>query len=244
MATHCAHAANATCPASELRPVPDKVSDEDAAFNTLAEVVMNAMRRARVVWGESIAVVGLGLLGSLTARICAHAGAYRVFGIELSEKRLGCLPKGPAFHALRGEVGDLRQALLRRNDGRLADVVFEATGNPDVIPQELILLRPQGRFVILSSPSGPSQYDFHDLCNRESFTIIGAHYFSHPAAATPDNPWTAVRHSEIFQDCLASGHVAVGDLITHRFSYERASEAYDLLTNSRDEAMGVILEWS
>jgi 2-desacetyl-2-hydroxyethyl bacteriochlorophyllide A dehydrogenase len=243
VASHCPHAAYVSCAAGELRHIPNAVADEDATLNTLAEVVMNGVRRAGLAWGETVAIVGLGLLGQLTARVCAVMGAQTIFGIEISAARLRYLPVAAYFHPLLGAACDLGEAIQGVNGGRLADVVFEVTGNPEVIPDELRLLRTQGRFVILSSPTGYSQFDFHDLCNRESYTIIGAHYFSHPSVATPDNPWTAVRHSEIFMSYLASRRIAVNDLISHRFSYKNASAAYGLLDGQRDTAMGVILEW-
>jgi 2-desacetyl-2-hydroxyethyl bacteriochlorophyllide A dehydrogenase len=243
VATHGQHAAYVTCAAAELRQIPDAVADEDATLNTLAEVAMNGIRRSGLAWGETVAIVGLGLIGQLTARLCAVLGSGEIFGIEISENRLRYLPRANYIHPMLGAVGDLGEAIQSNNRERLADVVFEVTGNPEVIPDELRLLRAQGRFVILSSPTGYSQFDFHDLCNRESFTIIGAHYFSHPSVATPGNPWTAIRHSELFMSYLADRRLTVNELISHRFSYKQASAAYGLLDGQRDSAMGVILEW-
>src|ERR1041384_3965251 len=241
--THTAHAAYVTCAVSALRPLPETVRAEDATFGTLSEVVMNGLRRGQLTWGESVAVVGLGLLGQLCVRLCALAGAQMVFGIELSPRRLQWLPEGASFYGLLGAAGEFRETIMERNKSRLPGVVFELTSDPEAIPGQLTLLRPQGRFVILSSPRGATLFDFHDLCNRQSFTIIGAHGFSHPPVETLNNPWTGRRHGELFLDLLAAGKLSVRELISHRLPYQHAPEAYELLASRRAEAMGVVLDW-
>jgi threonine dehydrogenase-like Zn-dependent dehydrogenase len=237
--SHTPHAAYTVCAAAELRRVPDGVSDEAAALATLAEVVMNGLRRSRLTWGESVAVVGLGLLGQLAARFARLAGARRIHALDLAEPRLARLPAGPAFVPLQGTPDELRPAIGEEG----VDLVVECTGNPRAIPGQLRLLRPQGRFLLVSSPGGPCELDFHDLCNRSSLTLIGAHYFSHPPQASFDDPWTAKRHGELFLDWLASGDLSVDELVTHRFPGPQAPEAYALLRERRLETLGVVFDW-
>jgi len=241
--SHTPHAAYTVCRIAELRPVPDGVSDEAAALTTLAEVVMNGLRRSQLTWGESVAVVGLGLLGQLAARLARLAGARPVFGVDLAPERLALLPADPAYVPLRGQAGELVEAVRGRHREAGVDLVVEATGNPAALPGQALLLRPQGRLLIVSSPSGPSTFDFHDLCNRTSLTLIGAHYFSHPPQATFHSPWSALRHGELFLDLVAAGDLRVDDLVTHRFPGERALEAYDLLRARRQETLGVVFDW-
>jgi 2-desacetyl-2-hydroxyethyl bacteriochlorophyllide A dehydrogenase len=248
--SHTPHAAFTVCAASELRPVPPAVSDEAAALCTLAEVASNGLRRAALTWGESVAVVGLGLLGQLSARLARLAGARPIFGIDMAPERLLRLPQDDAAYVpLAGEAGALAAAVRdRRPGGALSgaagvDLVIEASGNPGALPGAARLLRPQGRLLILSSPSGPTAYDFHDLCNRNSLTLVGAHYFSHPAPATPANPWSAARHAELFLERVAAGDLRVDELVTHRFPARQALDAYALLRGRRAATLGMVLDW-
>jgi threonine dehydrogenase-like Zn-dependent dehydrogenase len=241
--SHSPHASYAICAAAELRPVPDGVSDEAAAFTTLAEVVMNGLRRAALSWGESVAVVGLGVLGQLAVRLARLAGARPVFGIDLAPERLARLPADPAVVPLAGAVARQVEAVRGRHRPAGVDLVVEATGSPQALPDQALLLRPQGRLLVLSSPSGPSSFDFHDLCNRTSLTLIGAHYFSHPPDATPNTPWTAGRHGDLFLEWLAAGELRVDDLVTDRFAGERAEAAYALLRERRRDTLGLLLDW-
>ena len=97
---------------------------------------------------------------------------------------------------------------------------------------------------MVSSPSGRTEFDFHDLCNAPSFTIIGTHNGSHPEHAILDNPWTKTRDSEYFFDMVADGELDMAPLISHRGGYAEAVGLYEMLLADRSEAMGVVLEWS
>ena len=242
--SYAAHAAYVLGRPSALRQIQREIPDEEAAFFTLAEIAMNGVRRGQVTWGETVAVYGLGLLGQLVARLCRLAGAGLVVGVDLAASRLALLPQLPRMAALNPAEGDLvarAQALTR---GRLADVVFELTGNPEAIPGEFALLRPQGRMVLLSSPRGPTPlFDFHDLCNSPSHTIIGAHNSSHPTHETPHTPWTRPRHAELFFDLVATRELEIAPLISHRLPCTEAPRIYAELLADRTQAMGVVLEW-
>jgi len=117
-------------------------------------------------------------------------------------------------------------------------------GDPGLIPGEFKCLRRQGRFVVISSPRGPTPFDFHDLCNRPSYTIIGAHLASQPRCETPDNPWTSERESELFFRMIETGELDPGQLVTHRVSYRQAPETYEALLRDRSKAMGVLTSWT
>ncbi len=242
--SHAPHQARALAPARKLARVPSGVPWEQATFATLAKVAMNGVRRSGLTWGESAAVLGLGIIGQLAVRFCLLGGARPVFALEPSEERRALLPAHPGVIALPGGDGAAMSALLAaQNGGRKADVAIDLTGAAAVVPEAARLLRTGGRLVIAGSPRGVSSYDFHDLCNRESISIIGAHSAHHPLEETPFSPFTSARHGELFLGLTQAGELDMGPLITHRFSATNASAAYALLRTARHTAMGVILEW-
>ena len=230
-------------PFQTYRLIPEGIADEEAVFFTFAEIVMNAVRRGDVRWGETVAVYGLGLLGQFAVRFAHFAGAAPVVGLDLADHRLDYLPAKARVIGLNpGEKGWKEQFADATARGE-ADVVIEATGNPDAITQEFRILREQGRLVLLSSPHGKTPFDFHDHCNAGSYAIIGAHNRSHPLLEQPQTPWTHHRHAELFFSLLADGTLSVAELVSHRYSYERALDAYDLLVEDRTQAMGVMFKW-
>lgn len=243
VATYGNHARYVCQPAASARPIRDEVADEQAVFFTIAEIVMNGVRRGGVTWGETVVVNGLGLLGQLTVRCCRLAGARPVLAVDPVAARRDRLPQEPGIVPVDPQSEDVAELAATLTKGRKADVAFEVTGNPDLIPGQVAALRRMGRFVILSSPKGPSTFDFHDLCNSPSLTIIGAHNMSHPKCEEGDNPWTMLRHAELFFELLAAGDLDMDPLISHRAAYPEAPALYQMLREDRGQAMGVLLQW-
>ena len=244
VASYAPHSAHTVLSPERVRVVHREIPDEEAVFFTIAEIVMNGVRRGQVTWGESVIVYGLGLLGQLVVRFCHLAGARPVIGIDISEKRLGMLPDAPGISGLSPQETDIAKVVGELTKNRMGDVVFEVTGNPDLIPEEFRVLKRQGRLVVLSSPRGVTRnFDFHDLCNSPSFTIIGAHNGSHPRFETPYNQWTQKRHAELFFNLVGDGEIDMKPLITHRIPYAEAPETYQMLLNDRTRAMGVVIDW-
>lgn len=243
VATRAPHRQYAAVAAGDCVPVPDSVPAEEAAFFALAGIAMNGLRRGGVDWGETVAVYGLGLVGQLASRFCHVAGARPVVGFDIAPDRVEYLPERPSLVGADPETDDPQAVVRDAANERLADVVFEATGLPDVLPTEFEVLREQGTFVVLSSPRGTTEFDFHDLCNGPSYDIVGAHELSHAPVATPRDPWTHERHYELFFDLLDDGSVDIGDLVSHRVPHDDAPETYERLLADRSEAMGVVFEW-
>lgn len=231
--------------AADVEPVRQRTVHLDhLPFVTLGQVAMNGVRRGRVTWGETVVVFGAGIVGQLAARFCRIAGARPVVVIDPLQDRLDRLPRDPAMIALRAGIGELRQAVAEVTGGRMADVVFEVTGRPDLIPGEFEALSPrEGRFVLLSSPRGTTSIDFHDLCNAPSHTIIGAHNSSHPGRGCGENAWTSARHARLMLDLLGSGDLDLEPLITSRLAFSDAAQAYTRLSAAPPQDLGIILDW-
>jgi 2-desacetyl-2-hydroxyethyl bacteriochlorophyllide A dehydrogenase len=243
LAGHAPHADRAVVTVNRAEPVPSEVSPEAAAFLPLAQITLNGVRQAEVAFGESVVILGAGLIGQLTARFCRLAGARPVLLVDQSEPRLahasqtGCI----LVNAADGET--VERAVQTETRSLKADVVIEASGNPSLIPLALRLARRKGRVVILGSPRGPVSLDLHDEVHTLGLRIIGAHNSTHPPVETPDSPWTLHRHARLFFDLLSDHTLDVSSLITHRFPGARAADAYQMLLEDRTRAMGVILDW-
>jgi 2-desacetyl-2-hydroxyethyl bacteriochlorophyllide A dehydrogenase len=226
--------------------VPDDVSDEEATFGTLSATVMNSVRLADIKLGESVIIVGVGILGQLACQFSRLCGGYPVIAVDLSQKRLEIVKNLGATYTINSKEEDVEERVKELTGGRGGDVVFEVTGNPKVITWELGLVKRQGRLILLSSPRGPTELDFHDLVNWPSRVIIGTHTSSHPSHETPYNPWTWERNIQLFFEFLSTGIVNVKDLITDRYRWTEAKTAYQRLLDplgERLEALGVILDF-
>ncbi|RJS87968.1 hypothetical protein CW705_09675 [Candidatus Bathyarchaeota archaeon] len=226
--------------------VPNGISDEEATFGTLSATVMNSVRLANIKLGETVIVVGAGILGQLACQFSRLCGGFPVIAIDLSPKRLEIAKKLGATFAIHPEKEDVEKRIMDLTEGRGGDVVFEVTGNPKVIPWELKLVKRQGKLILLSSPRGTTELDFHDLVNWPSRIIIGTHTSSHPSHETPYNPWTWERNVQLFFELISAGLVNVKDLITDRYKWTEVKEVYQRLLDplgERLKVLGVILDF-
>ncbi len=238
-APHCRYA---KVPVSELRHIHrEEVTDEEAVFYIIAQIVMRGIRMSKVGWGESAVVFGAGLLGHFAACFCSLSGAKPIAVVDTSDFRLDLLPE--PLIKINPFKSNLEERIREITRGRMADIVFEVTGNAKLIPDEFKVLHDQGRFIVMSSPREKTEFDFHDLCNRPSHTIIGAHNYSHPSVATCENPWTASRHCEQFFDLVADRELDVKRMISHRVDYKEAPDVYHELQKDRSQYMGIIIDW-
>jgi 2-desacetyl-2-hydroxyethyl bacteriochlorophyllide A dehydrogenase len=244
VASWAPHATHALYSADRLWSVPDGVDSEAASFATLTEIVMNGLRRGRVAFGESVVVVGAGLLGQLAVHLCRVAGAWPVIAVDPAAWRLEIARTMGAHGVVALPSGDAGGEVERLTQGRMADVVFEITGSPQAIPGAFKLARQLGRVVLLGSPRGPVSIDFHEEAHSLGLEIIGAHNTTHPAQATLHTPWDIARHVQLFLEWQAAGVIDVRPLISHRYSWRDAPEAYRMLLEDRSQALGVILDWT
>ncbi|HYM33861.1 MAG TPA: zinc-binding alcohol dehydrogenase, partial [Steroidobacteraceae bacterium] len=67
--------------------IPEGVSYEDACYTTLGAIAMQGVRQAELSFGESVAVIGLGLVGQLACAIARAAGCV-VIGIDLDDEHV------------------------------------------------------------------------------------------------------------------------------------------------------------
>lgn len=244
VATGGSHQAWIVMGPEQIFPIPDGIADDVATLWMLGRIAFNGMRRGQIQMGEAVAVFGLGLIGQFASQLARLEGARPVIGVDLSPLRRGFAEQSGLDLVLDGAAEDLREQIDEATRGRMLDCVLEVTGVASLIPREMDLLHKQGRIVILSSPRGKTEFDFHDYVNSPSLTIIGAHNGSHPSAETWYNQWTPKRNVELLFDLMRSGELRARHLITHRFTWQDAPDAYEMLMEDRTQAGAVILDWS
>jgi 2-desacetyl-2-hydroxyethyl bacteriochlorophyllide A dehydrogenase len=244
VASTAGHASHALTQADRLQPIPAGVGSEAAAFATVTEIVMGGVRLSRLMFGESVAILGAGLLGQLATHFCRKAGAWPILVIDPARGRLATAMTMGANDTLPLTADQAGSEVERLTGGRMADVVFDITGNPEAMRGALKLARRKGRVVVLGSPRGPVSIDFHEDVHTLGLEIIGAHNSVHPPADTPHTPWPIARHIQLFFDWQAAGVIDVCPLITHRYSWRKTPEAFQMLLEDRTRALGVVLDWT
>ena len=233
-----------TVSSSDLYPVPDRITDEDAPWFGLATIVQNGVRRAEHRLGEVVVVIGLGLLGQLTVQYTRLLGAKQVIAVDVSKPRLEMAQAHGATAMLAMGVEEARASILDMTEGAGADVVYDVTGSPRVFASALALLRRFGRLVLLGDTGSPSAQHLTGDVVTKGLSILGAHDGNPPAQSTDHAYWSHQRMADLFYTYVLRGEMRVADLITHRYSPSDAPQAYRMLREERSTAMGVLFDWS
>ena len=224
--------------------VPEDLPLKEVAFAALGQIALNGVRLGEIALGESIVIIGMGPVGQLALQLARLSGGFPIIAVDLSEKRLEIARSHGADLASSSGGENLEEEIKCLTRGRMADVVFEVTGNQKAIPRALRLLKRRGKLVILGSPRGKVEVDFHDEVHTLGLRIIGAHNSMHTPYETPYNQWTLERDMELFLDLLRSGRITVKSLISHVFPWREAPKAYQMLLEDRTQTMGVLFDWT
>jgi len=238
------HAQFVTVDRAHAVAVPEGVSDEDACWASLAVTTQLGVRRSQLELGETVGVVGLGLLGQLVVRYLRLAGARQIIAIDPEPKRLELAREGGATATIAAPADQTTEAILAATGGRLLDVVFDITGHPAAFAAASTLLRPMGRMILLGDSPQPSQQRLGPRIVADAISIIGVHAGTAAQHQTPLDRWTGAEMTALFFDYLQDGRMSVDLLVSHRVSPHDAPQLYAALTADRSPYMGVLFDWS
>ena len=247
------HAQYNAVPRNLVVAVPAGVSQESASSSAIGAITIQAVRQARLELGETVAIIGLGLLGQFLLQLC-RANGCRVVGVDLDQTKcrlalelgaeVACSPDGE--HALL--------AALRISYGAGVDAVFLTTSTKSNQPIELAaeLVRDRGRVVCLGNTE--INLDWRNWFGKEidflfSRAMGAGIYDIDYSTRGKDYPigyvrWSANRNMGAFLDLIAQKKIDLTRLITHRFGFADATSVFDQIANgSLSSAIGIIFEY-
>ncbi|KRG16803.1 zinc-dependent alcohol dehydrogenase [Lederbergia galactosidilytica] len=129
--------------------VPKTVEAKEAALAGIGAIAIHALRIAKLQFGETIVVVGLGMLGQMIAKI-ANAAAYHVIACDLYEERVTMLAHDKGIRAF-SSMEQMEEEILRSTGGHGADAVLLCTGGKrsPLTYESLKWIRNKGKVVIV-----------------------------------------------------------------------------------------------
>jgi (R,R)-butanediol dehydrogenase/meso-butanediol dehydrogenase/diacetyl reductase len=206
-----------------VHKLPDELAFEDAALVEPLAVGVHAVGQAQAHSGQVALVLGLGTIGLQVAQVLLARGVERVIGADLAALRrsvaadLGVIPVAG---------GDLGAAVAEAAGFAPIDLVFEATGAPELVQAALELVRPAGTVVLIALYEDPAEFDPTIVVQKE-LTVRGS------AIYTPEEFREAI-------ELLASGRAKGQPLITHRHSLDELGDAFEVQLQ-KDAAIKVMV---
>jgi L-iditol 2-dehydrogenase len=192
--------------------------------------VVHACRKLPNLLGQTAVVLGQGPIGQLFCALLRHMGAVRVITVDSLAERLRISSRMGATHVFGEDGGDLKAAVLDLTHGLGADVVVEAIGKEETVNLAAGLIRRHGTVILFGLPVRYTfKFAIHEFFYKE------AHFIG---CVGPD-----VQHDfPLAVELIATGAIDVRPLITHKFPFLKAQDAFTLFSRRNDGAMKVILE--
>jgi threonine dehydrogenase-like Zn-dependent dehydrogenase len=215
-------------------PIPDEMSYELASFLPLASGAAAWTLIPPVEPGDTVVVTGQGLVGNLCGQAVRQRNPGRVITVDAIDLRCRISKECGADDVINVTETDSVQAVLDLTDGKGADVVFEcvgAAGGGKSFEQAMQMVRRDGVVHLIGLNQGGSyKLDSSAAMNR---MVIGGYFRSIGRMARLD----------LAAEMLMDGRIKTEPLVTHRLSGQKADEAYHLLHDSPENALGVVLDW-
>lgn len=232
--------------------IPQGCSVRAAAATTVGTIALQGVRRAEPLLGETIAVLGLGLIGQITTQLL-HANGCRVLGMDLDSQRIE-RAKSLGLDEGASDPESFQLLVRDRTQGRGVDrtIITAATRSSTVINQAMEATRPKGTVVIvgdvgmnlerpvfyrkeidlrMSTSYGPGRYD-------ASYEEEGRDY---PFAYVR---WTLNRNLQAFLELVAAGRVNIEALIDRTVPIDEAPAAYrELAAGKGPMPLGVLFHY-
>lgn len=236
-----------------ITKVPAKLSDyRQAAFCALGGIALEGIHQAEVVPGETVAVIGMGLVGHIVSRILDAYGCD-VIGYDVADKSLPGTRLRAFINSGDDNATDMSKALTH---GRGVDKVIITAATDSNGPMDLAAAITRDRGIICMIGVTQMNIDRRPYYERElSFRIARSYgpgrYDTVYEEQGMDYPigyvrFTEGRNIEEFVRLLSQKRMQVSDLITHEIPFEQAAKAYEMITRNpgKERYIGVLLKYS
>jgi len=232
------HISHLNVDTEKLVPVPEGIKPEHAVFSIVGAISLRAVRQANITVGDSVLVVGLGLIGQFAQIFSRIAGGIPVAGADLSGYRRSIGEKTGLIHALDPKADDYEEKLNSISPQGRFGAVLDSTGTPDVFAGLPEYTADNGRIIILGGVHKKVEFDFYTHAMKRNLSIIGAGY-----PDPRDWPYDRFENWNVILSLMAEGRLDVSPLLTHHVDYTEAPDMYPMLRDDKDRVLGTVFKW-
>ncbi len=213
-------------------PIPESVSDEEAIFTNLLRVAIDGLQVCPVKIGDVVVLYGLGVVGSLCARLARRTAGCLVVVDPLAHRRALALQHGADIAV---EPAEAAEAVADAAAGRGADLSIEVSGSPAALQSAIEVTGDDGTVLAMS------YYGTRPVHLRlaPEFHFRRTRIVSSQGGQLPR--WDRARRARAALSLV--GSLAVTDMITHRVAFQRAPDAYGLIDARPVDSLAVVLDY-
>ncbi len=218
----------AVMPAENCFPLPAGFSPDDGALLEPLGIAIHTVDLAHLKVGQTVAVLGAGVIGLMTAAVARAAGASTIYMTEPLAHRRQFALQYAADAVFDPTAEDVVQAIMQATNGRGVDVAFEAAGAPATPDQAARVTCPGGKVIVIGIPADDTMTLNASVVRRKGLTIKLVRRMKHTYPR-------AIR-------MVSKGIVDLKPLATHHFPLERIAEAFELVAGYRDGVLRAMIE--
>ena len=237
------HHAEVVCvPKNLVAHIPENVSDEEATFTVVGAIALQGIRLTNPTLGETVAVIGLGLIGQLTAELL-QANGCEVLAFDFDQSKIDiATSKGIKAFKVSAENDSVKIVQeITQNVGVDAVIITASTASNEVISQAARMSRKRGRIVLVGVIGLDIQRaDFYEkeLTFQVSCSYGAGRYDENYEQNGQDYPisyvrWTAKRNFEAVLKMMAHNRLNVKSLITEIIDFQDYNQVYGNISNSK-----------
>ncbi len=248
---YASHAEIVSVPKNLCIKIPDGVSFNDAAYVAVGSIALQGVRQAAPQLGETVAVIGLGLLGQLTAQML-KANGCRVIATDLDESKNALAQSLGADHAVgSGQFASLCHSLTQ-SQGVDAVIITASTKSNAPVALAGEICRKRGRVIVVGAVGMDlprEDYYVKEIDFRLSTSYGPGRYDSRYEEEGIDYPyayvrWTEQRNMQAFLELIADQRIKLDEITTHTFVIGESQSAYDMISDNRSSYLGILLDYT
>jgi 2-desacetyl-2-hydroxyethyl bacteriochlorophyllide A dehydrogenase len=223
--------------------LPVQFEPERAALLQSAAIALQAVHDSRLKTGDRVAVFGLGTFGLLAVQLAGLSGAGWIAAVDPIAGRRDLASVFGAHCTLDPGGCDAAKEIKLAAGGSGVDVAIEFSGRYEALHEAIRSVRLAGTVVAAGFYVGSAGSDLRlgEEFHHNRLTLVGS--MSGWDAPHRELGWDRRRLRSTALDLLARGRLEVDALVTHRFPFERAADAYELIDRRPDETLRVVLTY-
>lgn len=251
-AGHAMHAEVIRVPRNLCVPVPQGLAFDAAASVTLGAIALQGVRRAQPTLGETFAVIGLGVLGQITAQVL-RANGCRVIAMDIDAARIEQARTAGADFTLASDDTETLQQIYRATDGFGADgaIITAASDSDALVSLAFRLCRKKGRVVLVGDVG--LNLKRADIYEKELDFLVSTSYgpgrydrrYEEDGLEYPIGQvrWTENRNMAEYLELLTAGRVRLEPMLQARYPLAEAAAAYAALGAGPGAPLAALLEY-
>lgn len=221
----------------------DRVSFEEAALSFIATFPLAAIRKTRLEVGESLMVMGLGLLGQLAVQLARAAGAVPVIAVDPVKERREAALKYGADYALDPFAEDFVETVKALTGGGV-NTAIEVTGAGAGLEECLDCMAKFGRIALLGCTRDRNfTIDYYRKVHFPGITIVGAHTNARPMQESHAGYFTHRDDIKAVLKLCANKRVDLKCMTGEFYSPEECGDVFERLINDRNFPTVVQFDW-